>query len=907
MLFPRCLPPLLLFVASVVPFIASVVPLASGQGILPINEADLDPALLQPLFIDVTVVEKGTGEPIEKAAVELKAYVKRQQVNRREETDGRGRCELKLPESGKMSSLTVEARVDGFVPIHMRWDGYNQKLEAPNSLRLEFEPAVTVGGVVQDSAGKPIEGVRVTAHIRANSTGNGVGDFYFSIAELQTTEDGRWRIDTCPQDVSQLSVSFKHDEYQSGHTGGGNERSSLLKLQSVQTLTRGAVVTGRVLDGEGQPIVGATVTHGDSQFSSNLRKAKTEANGHFKLLNCEPGVLPVTVQVRGYAPDLQNVNVPGASRHRRVLASPGGAFSANVSEEPKSPSEPLEFRLKRAAKLVVRVVDENGEPLNGVGIAADTWRGHRCLSMRKKTNNLGLVEWLHAPHDEVLYDLFARGRMSVRKQAIPADGQQHTITMLPVAKLTGTVVDAQTGKPISKFRVMRGLRFKNNPRTHWQQHESGEFTGGEFALQYNEPYDGAQLRVEAAGYRLTDSKVFDLRSGDRQFEFKLEKGKPLVGMVINAAGEPVSGADVVLLSKDFQYLQINQGAYRPQQAEPHTKSDAQGRFEFSDQPAGARVVVVIYDQGLASLLTDRTHGELKPIKLRAWGRVRGQLMIGDKAGAGETVSYYATHNGHGPEAWIRGLGVVDTDLLADQKKADNKGDDKPSAGKSVPADIKAAKNLISSLSSFFQGRPPASPAAVMAQGLQINVWHNNQVTTDAQGRFEFTKVVPGEFGVSRLLMSKWGQFTMQTHAATAKGKVAPGEQATVQIGGVGRPVIGQLATPNKAPDGFSWNATQPANLISHGGASFSASIGADGTFRFEDVPPGSYTLKAQIGDPNKFDKWQQPEIIAMANRTVEVPAPDGDAQWSAEPHDLGEIQPTPRGGSPSSLLRAIGR
>ena len=59
-------------------------------------------------------------------------------------------------------------RMPKLVPIHILWDDQRHPLELPAMKELRFEPGTTIGGIVQDEAGHPIEGATVDVHAPAD-------------------------------------------------------------------------------------------------------------------------------------------------------------------------------------------------------------------------------------------------------------------------------------------------------------------------------------------------------------------------------------------------------------------------------------------------------------------------------------------------------------------------------------------------------------------------------------------------------------------------------------------------------------------------------------------------------------------------------------------------------------------
>jgi RNA polymerase sigma factor (sigma-70 family) len=204
------------------------------------------------------------------------------------------------------------------------------------------------------------------------------------------------------------------------------------------------------------------------------------------------------------------------------------------------------------------------------------------------------------------------------------------------------------------------------------------------------------------------------------------------------------------------------------------------------------------------------------------------------------------------------------------------------------------------------------------------VSHDVTTRTDANGRFSFERVAPGETWIME-----------QASAADADGRrcdyvvVAPGETATVRIGGSGRPVTGRIASrPAGVPSSVRWpgetgasfNATLrrltvpmrswPTMDPSDTPESFRAkheafgrtpdgheqkkwmlgwSIApeADGTFRMPDVPPGVYSINAFVTEIDSAVNYGQ--TVARGEWKVVVPEASADARVNLSPIDAGTV------------------
>ncbi len=173
--------------------------------------------------------------------------------------------------------------------------------------------------------------------------------------------------------------------------------------------------------------------------------------------------------------------------------------------------------------------------------------------------------------------------------------------------------------------------------------------------------------------------------------------------------------------------------------------------------------------------------------------------------------------------------------------------------------------------------------------------------TDAQGRFHFDRVPPGERSIYRFEPQPNGSWS---GIRVATVQVKPGTVTRVGIGGTGRPVIGTLAL-NLAGVKVNWNGTQVSlHTPQPADAGDSSSLGAwlnadpvhrhlyraqcstDGSFRMEDVVAGDYELTAGLSEQNK----ENPQLSRPTAGVVrDVAMPDMPNGRSDEPLDLDTV------------------
>jgi beta-lactamase regulating signal transducer with metallopeptidase domain/thiol-disulfide isomerase/thioredoxin len=547
-----------------------------------------------------------TNEPIGGVSI---AYRRNRSDGKNEKgtvTTGKdGMATIDYPPSFKTGYFEITARMPKLAPLYLLWDDKRHPLELPLTKELRFEPGTTIGGIVKDDAGHPIEGAAVGVY--APPTEYEGTNHVFSLGELKTDAQGRWRLDVAPRNLGGVSLTVEHPRYR--RNGGIAFRN----LDSAIVLTKGPTVTGRVVDAAGRPLKGASAIIGHDTFDPNTPVGTTNERGEFTLENCTAGPTIVTVQADGFAPQIRDVRV-------------------------EERTAPVEVQLTEPGSVVRgKVVDIQGQPVAGAFFGADTWRGHRSIHFRVDTDKDGRFEWKSAPKDVVLYDTGKFGYMSRRLVPLTATDREQVVTLYPHLVITGRVSDAETGRPLPKFRLIRGQRYGEPEETHWAENEAVEITGGRYTTRFSEPWGPAFVRVEAPGYQRTDSRAFLSTEGNQTFDFALQRGEEQSsGVVLLPDGKPAAGAEVVIDTREMGYL-MQAGKFDRRANVPSVTAGPDGQFTFTP-PGDKFLLIAISDAGYAHASPDEFAKSGKLV-LQAWGKIEGEVRIGRQPAPNQRVEF----------------------------------------------------------------------------------------------------------------------------------------------------------------------------------------------------------------------------------------------------------------------------
>ncbi len=200
----------------------------------------------------------------------------------------------------------------------------------------------------------------------------------------------------------------------------------------------------------------------------------------------------------------------------------------------------------------------------GAVVSVERWQDLDLLKWRTETDAEGRFVWDSAPTQVVTLSVSKPGlnRTTLPVGEMAATG--FTLRLVRTFLFTGRVLDAETGQPITSFRLVCGpaLGGGGEDETLWQpgRDEPISSADGTFSVGLDQGL-GRQVRFMAVaeGYLPAASPAFDA-TGRHEYEFKLKKGRGPQGVVVNAAGQPVEGAEVAVVG--FGDLVLGNGAFR---------------------------------------------------------------------------------------------------------------------------------------------------------------------------------------------------------------------------------------------------------------------------------------------------------------------------------------------------------
>jgi len=523
---------------------------------------------------------------------------------------------LILVDPGADYELTAEA--SGYRPARTTaTPASSPELARRDPRRLTLAPAVEASGRVLGENGAPLTGAKVT--LVAPEAGSeilrllaGRPTRVDDELSTRTRDDGVFRYERVgPGRYSLVVVAQGHEptvvagvDVPSG-AGPHDLGSVFLKV--------GARLSGRVVDGSGQPIEGASVSV--SLLSADRRSAAalptrevTDGEGAFTVEGLGAGqAVELTIQKDGYLPAVvPSVRVPA--------------------------EEELRVQMKAAASLAGRVVNELGAPVPGATVKATPAASSGPLTRRLLSRG-GLDDaTTTGPDGKFRLDTMEPGAVELTVESdccLPAfrrlqlsageDVESLDIRLETGTVLQGRVIDS-TGSPVTDATVSaRGKRTRSQ-------------ADGTFRI---DGLPAEKLVVTAGHSELGRVRTAFVRFPEQDVTLAFAPPARLTGRVVDTEGIPIAQARV-----DIQ----GEGVHPP----PFLTTNRDGRFERKLQPG-------MYDlratrSGYApadSVSVALSPGETRPIELvLGTGLVVTGRLLGAERSQLATVSVYARSAQH---------------------------------------------------------------------------------------------------------------------------------------------------------------------------------------------------------------------------------------------------------------------
>lgn len=487
--------------------------------------------------------------------------------------------------------------------------------------------AVIAGRVVAADTGRPLRRARVLV----------TGDGRPHVAS--TDEQGRYRVAGLPAGTYIVTAA------KSGFVDGGyGQRRSLrtnvpLEISDGQQasnidlkLTRGGVVTGHVLDEEGEPLARAMVTVLRQQFvrgEKQLTSAgwdQTDDRGQYRIFGLPPGDYYVSATAGGFD---QNLRQTLAGRSGSVEQAPDttgyaptyfpGVIAAVDATKVKVAAAQeqgnIDFQVQVVQLSTVKGIVTGGSAAITLVPAEGAFGGAMGGALRTFTRADGTFSISNVTPGR--YTIVARadpganGGPRMAAQALVVAGEEVNVALTPApgVQLSGTLT-LEAGKPelpqgFSGFRVVpsplgsaatpvfgggRGGGRGGGAPTDTGQFTISDVMPGVYLLRATGPRGWTMKAIYVDGREMTDTPI-EVKSenvGGINVIFT-DKISSLTGTVRDARGGAVGNVSVIAFPQDAKL-------WTPQSRQILTaRTDSAGAYRFAAIPAGDYLVVAVDD------------------------------------------------------------------------------------------------------------------------------------------------------------------------------------------------------------------------------------------------------------------------------------------------------------------------
>ena len=255
------------------------------------------------------------------------------------------------------------------------------------------------------------------------------------------------------------------------------------------------------------------------------------------------------------------------------------------------------------------------------------------------------------------------GYMSSRHVPLTASDREQVVTLHPELVITGRVTDAETGRPLPKFRLIRGQTYERaarrptGPRTRRWKSRAVDTRPGSTSRA-----EAFFVRVEAPGYQPADSRAFRSTEGSQTFDFALRRGEEqLSGVVLLPDGKPAAGAEVVLDTRTMGCLM--QAGQFDRRANVPTSHGRPRRPVHVHPPGDPFLLIAVSDAGYADASPDEFAKSGKLV-LQPWGKIEGEVRIGRQPAPNQQVEFQPALFQRGGRTYVFTYGYT---TLTDQR------------------------------------------------------------------------------------------------------------------------------------------------------------------------------------------------------------------------------------------------
>lgn len=804
--------------------------------------------LAAPRLASGRVVDALTGDPLPGALVWIEYH--NHPVGPPTYAGAGGELELRLPsDQGSSVTAVTPGYLQSWVPA----------ATATASLLLRLTPAARLAGRVVDTAGQPIAGAKIEAERRDQRPMAMDG---FSGQAVSAT-DGSFLLESLAAGAT-YTLRASHPGFAPGTTTGTTAASGQPAPAVRLILPAGWSAGGRVMDEQGRPVAGATLTlmrldgeRGGPSREQGLPNVQSDATGAFRFDHLLPGSYDLIARASGFG----DVLVPG-------LEPPADGSALEVGT----------VTLPAGVVIEGRVTDKRGRPVPGtevdsrVSSPSRPWLAGLGPPVRATTGADGRFKFGDLRRGE-RYDLWIRhpDYAPARLPGVEAPTPDPvSVELRPARVLSGRVV-GPAGEPVANAKLERieeNGAGRGGETYYGRSSESLTDTDSQGRFRAGGLEPGIfNLEVSAEGYKKRVLRGLELpeEADVEDLEIILERGLAVTGRVLDDRGRPVSGARVsAMMENDGGEMNMDIGF-------PSTETDGEGRYRLGGLELGRYRISAFSPEGVrAEAITIVRPGDnLVNLSFGRTTEVSGRVV--DESGepvAGARVSLAGQPDGRsapsGADGAFRFAAIPDGTY---RLSAGSEG----LIGPAEPLEVEVRGRPVGDLEirlrrggTLLTGRllglapGEIEKVAVLAHPPN-HPWEPRRATVNRDGSYRLSGLLPG---------------TWQVVASLDSGRKAQGsirlepdqEQAVLDL----ELTRGLVLSGRVLADGAPLVAAQVLlGSLARAGGTPEAVTDHEGRFRLEGVEPGTYIVQA-IHSPTGLGAARSVELTGDADIAIEI-------------------------------------
>lgn len=423
------------------------------------------------------------------------------------------------------------------------------------------DTGIVARGVVVDPEGRPVPNARVALIQDVSQVKSRPQDGEL-LLEIQTGDDGRFNFENL--EVHEVYIiRAMHDDFTTVRVHPIDPNVAHTLRHEIK-LEEGLGMQGSVVDNNGVPVSEAKISVYDLNVSSLDPRAEPERvawsgnDGSYEVKHLKPGLKRVIVRKEGFATDGRNGLNLTSDEMAKIDFTLGRGHTIRGIVKDRRSQQPIEGALVNARLVSMLAPQRNNRTIDNTdNDAPREFNNRRPLGARAGGANAFHVEVVATDENgeftlsglqEARYVLSVTCKGYQIANGQPADAGQDgiLIEMAPSPRISGTVVDDETGEPVTEFEIATSTT--PNP-TFLPKRLRQRFTDEEGRFTYLDVRVGTHYVIaRAPGYAGGRSESITVAAEEDRagVVIRLVKGATLSGIVRNDAGEPVKGARISL-------------------------------------------------------------------------------------------------------------------------------------------------------------------------------------------------------------------------------------------------------------------------------------------------------------------------------------------------------------------------